>query len=107
MDICLGMKVMVTENVETELDITNGARGTISGIICHPEETANIEENDTVTLAHLPLYVLVKMDRTRTSKLTDLDESVIPIEPATRTFRIKIKQQGKEISRANTALCHR
>ena len=32
------MKVMVTDNIETDLDITNGARGKIVDIILHPDE---------------------------------------------------------------------
>ncbi|KAI5989031.1 hypothetical protein EDD15DRAFT_2285989 [Pisolithus albus] len=39
------------------------------------------------------------MDRTRTSKLSNLQESVIPIEPATRTFRIKVKENGNNVVR--------
>jgi hypothetical protein len=34
------MKVMVTFNVETDLDITNGARGEITEIILDERETA-------------------------------------------------------------------
>ncbi|KAI6121635.1 hypothetical protein F5141DRAFT_963567, partial [Pisolithus sp. B1] len=91
-----GMKVMVTENVEMELDITNGAHGTVVGIICHPEEQSVAHDKETVDLQRLPLCILVKMDRTRMAKLTNLEESVIPIQPACRTFRIKIKENGKE-----------
>lgn len=69
-----GMKVMVTENVETDLNITNGARGTIVGIVCHPDEQTH-----------------------RTSKLPHLEESVIPIQPASRTLRIKLKENGKDV----------
>ncbi|KAI5984162.1 hypothetical protein EDD15DRAFT_2143598, partial [Pisolithus albus] len=71
------MKVMVTENVETDLDITNGARGTVVGIICHPDTAPTQEDTAIVSLEQLPLFILVKMDRTRTSKLTDLDDNVI------------------------------
>ncbi|KIK21826.1 hypothetical protein PISMIDRAFT_103327 [Pisolithus microcarpus 441] len=50
-------------------------------------------------LERLPLFVLVKMERTRTAKLPNLEESVIPIQPASRTFRIKVKENGKDIVR--------
>lgn len=96
--VALGMKVMVTENVETDLGITNGARGVIVGIICHAEEPSVADDNENVSLQRLPLFILVKMDRTRTSKLTNLEESVIPIQPASRTFRIKIKENGKDVT---------
>ncbi|KAI5981114.1 hypothetical protein EDD15DRAFT_2184672 [Pisolithus albus] len=39
------------------------------------------------------------MDRTRTCRLTDLDESVVPIEPTTKTFRIKMRHNGKNVVR--------
>jgi hypothetical protein len=37
MKIAIGMKVMVTQNIETDLDITNGAQGTITGGVLHPD----------------------------------------------------------------------
>ena len=37
-NITVGMKVMVTQNVETDLDITNGAQGTIVGTTLHPDK---------------------------------------------------------------------
>lgn len=98
--VAVGMKVMVTENVETDLDITNGARGMVVGVICHPEEPTLTNENETVRLERLPLFVLVKMERTRTAKLPNLEESVIPIQPASRTFRIKSKENGKDVVRS-------
>lgn len=51
LDIFVGMKVMVTENVETDLDITNGARGTIVGIVRHPEDDGALEHASGKTLA--------------------------------------------------------
>lgn len=45
-----GMKVMVTENVETDLNITNGARGTIVGIVCHPDEQTHWQRKETMSL---------------------------------------------------------
>ncbi|KAI5987011.1 hypothetical protein EDD15DRAFT_2174257 [Pisolithus albus] len=58
------MKVMVTENVETDLDIANGSRGVVVGIICHPEETHTNDNVAQVSLQRLPLFILVQMDRT-------------------------------------------
>ncbi|KAJ3735203.1 hypothetical protein DFJ43DRAFT_1058664 [Lentinula guzmanii] len=54
-EIAVGAKVLVTRNIQTDLDITNGARGEIvEGI---------------VELKFLPLYILVKMARTRAENL--------------------------------------
>ncbi|EIM85734.1 uncharacterized protein STEHIDRAFT_27417, partial [Stereum hirsutum FP-91666 SS1] len=63
-DVAIGMKVMVTTNVETDLDITNGARGTVVGIVLHEAEPP-IGDGDVIHLQHQPAYILVKLDRTR------------------------------------------
>ncbi|KAF9786963.1 hypothetical protein BJ322DRAFT_1052944 [Thelephora terrestris] len=57
------MKVMVTNNLQTDLDITNGARGVITDIILNPDEPP-LDEGSVVTLKHLPECVLVKLSRT-------------------------------------------
>ncbi|EIM88690.1 uncharacterized protein STEHIDRAFT_45213, partial [Stereum hirsutum FP-91666 SS1] len=63
-EIAIGMKVMVTTNLETDLDIANGARGTVVGIVLHQAEGV-VGDGDTVTLHHMPPYILVRLDRTR------------------------------------------
>ena len=86
---------MVTQNVETDLDITNGARGTIVGITLHPDEpTVSKATSQYVELQHLLLYILVELQRTRATQLTGLEECVIPIKPRTQTFRVKCKQSN-------------
>ena len=46
-EIAVGMKVMVTENLETDLDVTNGARGEIVGVVLHPDEPPLPDESVT------------------------------------------------------------
>jgi hypothetical protein len=97
--IAKGMKVLVTDNVETDLDITNGARGEIVDIILHPDEPP-IGDEPIIKLEFLPLYILVKLDRTRASKLDKLEEGVIPIQYAQTTMEIKIPNgEGKTVRR--------
>jgi hypothetical protein len=77
------------------LDLTNGSRGEIVDIILHPEEPP-IGNNPIVILKYIPLYVLVKLERTRASTLEGLQDGVIPIEPVTSTFRVKMtSDEGK------------
>ena len=64
-EIAKGMQVMVTTNVETDLDIANGARGEIVDIILHPNEPPLDERESITELKHLPAYILVKVTRTR------------------------------------------
>ena len=92
-EMAVGMKVMVTENLETDLDVTNGARGEIVDIILHPDEPP-ISDEPIVTLRHLPSYILVKMNRTRATQLEGLEESTIPVQVATRSFQIKVRKPG-------------
>ncbi|EUC56046.1 ATP-dependent DNA helicase PIF1, putative [Rhizoctonia solani AG-3 Rhs1AP] len=99
--LALGMSVMVTLNVETELDIANGARGTIVGITLHPDEPAFDPNLPVVQLKLLPLFVLVKMARTRAVALRGLEPGVVPIEPASKSFQItmNIPQSNGNITR--------
>jgi hypothetical protein len=88
-ELAKGMKVLVTDNVETDLDVTNGARGKIVDIILHPDEPP-IGDGAIVHLKYLPSYILVKLCRTRASKLDGLEESVIPVEVEMTTMKIKV-----------------
>ncbi|KAJ3559149.1 hypothetical protein NM688_g520 [Phlebia brevispora] len=92
LELAKGMEVMVTENLQTDLDITNGARGTIVDIVLDPREPPIGDANE-VHLQYLPAYILVKMRKTRASCLEDLDEGVIPLQPIDMTMRIKIRSR--------------
>ena len=47
--------------IETDLDITNGARGTIVGIVLHPDEPPC--NNSTVSLQQLPSLKLIEQEQ--------------------------------------------
>ena len=83
---------MVTENVETDLDITNGACGEIVGIVLHEDEPP-IVQGAVVKLRYLPAYILVKLSRTKASKLAGLDDCV-PVEPTSTTYRMTMTTKG-------------
>jgi hypothetical protein len=70
------MKALVTNDIATNLDITNGARGEITDIILHPDEP-RLHSGSIVHLQHLPIYVWVKLTGTCTSPLDDLEENVV------------------------------
>jgi hypothetical protein len=102
LEIAKGMKVMVTSNIETDLDVANGARGEIVDIILHPDEPP-IGDGPICELKYLPSYILVRLSRTRATKLEGLEEAVIPVEPASIKYQIKIKNtQNKIITRTVT-----
>ena len=67
-ELVIGMKVMVTSNIATDLGITHGARPPLG-------------ESSIITPEHLLQCVLVKLNRTRAARLDGLDDG-IPIFPA-------------------------
>ena len=96
--LAIGMKVMVTNNLQTDLDITNGARGVITDIILDPDEP-ELGEGPIVTLKHLPACILVKLSRTRAAQLPGLEPGVIPIQRVSNAMQIRI---GKSKTRTVT-----
>ncbi len=87
-ELAIGMKVMVTSNIQTDLDLANGARGEIVDIMLHPDEEP-VGDRPVVLLQHLPVCVLVKMARTRASPLEGLPTGVIPVEPLKISMQIQ------------------
>ncbi|KAJ7017151.1 hypothetical protein C8F04DRAFT_1244317 [Mycena alexandri] len=96
-EIAIGMQVMVTSNLETDLDLTNGARGEIVDIFLDPDEPA-VGDEPVVRLEKMPAYILVKLERTRAAQLEGLEERVIPIEPTTTTYHMKVKLPGGQLT---------
>ena len=73
-ELAVGMKVVVTSNIATDLDITNGARGAIVDIILNPEEPP-LGDVSTVELKDLPQCALVKLNRAGATRLAGLDDA--------------------------------
>jgi hypothetical protein len=96
--LAIGMKVVVTNNLQADLDITNGARGVITDIILNLEEPP-LEDRSTVQLKFLPECVLVKLSRTRTATLPHL-EGVIPIQRVSCHMQIKVDDKSQTATRA-------
>ena len=92
---------MVTQNVKTDFDITNKARGTIVGIKLHPDEhMVSKRTSQYMELQHLLLYILVELQWTQATQLTGLEECVIPIEPRMQTFQVKCEQSnGQQVTK--------
>ncbi|CAK5281207.1 unnamed protein product [Mycena citricolor] len=93
MELAIGMEVLVTNNIETDLDLTNGARGIIQSIVLHPDE-GELGHETIVMLKKLPAYILVRFERTKAARLAGLDMGVLPIEPAKTTYRVKTTISG-------------
>ena len=73
----------------------NRTRGIpVQGLILHPEEPP-LNDGPIVHLTHLPIYVLVKLDRTRASCLPGLDDRVVPIEPRATSMKFTVEEAGQ------------
>jgi len=96
--LAIGMKVMVTNNLQTDLDITNGARGVVTEIILNPNEPP-LGDDSMVTLKYLPECVLVKLSRTRAAALPNLEEGVIPIKRVSTKTQIRVRGKSRTVTR--------
>ena len=99
-ELAIGMPVMVTSNIHTDLDLTNGARGEVVGIILHD----HFPHATTIRLQQPPQYVLVKFPRTRIPPLEGLAPNVVPIKPITKSFKVKMGSEFLNVSRTQLPL---
>jgi hypothetical protein len=99
LELAKGMKVMVTFNVETDLDTANGACGEIAEIVLNEHETAFSPTVLIVELTYPPAYILVKINRTKAVQLEELEKDVLPLAPLEHTFTIVHEKGIKTIRR--------
>ena len=95
-ELAIGMKVMVTSNIATDLDITNGARGSVVNIILSAGEPP-LGDACVIELKHLPQCVLVKLNRTCAARLDTLNDGMIPIFPAKSSMQITLETKKKTV----------
>ena len=94
------MRVFVTRNIDLERDLSNGARGVITDVLLHREESSLSQEEPLIHLQHPPAVVFVRLDKTRAGSLPGLESKVVPIEPIQRSFRINFQDtDGGRITR--------
>ena len=96
LELAIGMQVMVTTNIETDLDIANRARGEIVDIILDSREPPLLHE-PVVHLTHLPSYILVKLKRTRAPQLEGLDYGVIPVQAASQSLQVSMQNAEGQV----------
>lgn len=97
---------MVTMNVETDLDVANGSRGIVTGII--------LDENEPITtgtrivkLKNPPACIMVKLDHGERIHLQGLEAKTVPIFPTTQVIRIskrKDENKGFQVTRKQFCL---
>ncbi len=76
--ISLGMNMMITTNIKTDLGLANGSRGDIVGIVLHKEDEDISKEQAIVRLHNLPAFILVKLQKTKIPMLCNLPPACSP-----------------------------
>jgi hypothetical protein len=89
-------KVMVTYNIETELDIANGARGTAEKILVENIETSK-SSTHMQSLRRPPLRMLVRLLKDTAVAVPGLDPGVVPIRTIRNRFQVQ-KPDGKKLT---------
>jgi hypothetical protein len=103
-ELAVGMKVIVTFDVETDLDVANDARGEVAEIVMDEHESNFSSTNAVVELRYPPAYVLIKLKRTKAKVLENLDSGILPLVPIQRTFRIIIGGHEEVVTRMQLPL---
>lgn len=101
-ELTIGAPVMVTLNIHTDLDVANGVRGVLEGIVLDEREQQKGSNDPFIQLSYPPRYVLVRLLRTKAAHLQGLPENVIPITPVTKSF--SLMKDGKRITVQRTQL---
>jgi len=113
LEIAKGMKIMVTLNLATEADLTNGSRGTVEDIVLDPRERVSSEEigkDGTVWLQYPPAMILFRPAHYEFEPFPGLEPELIPIFLSKVTFnmhycnnpRIQVHQRQFPLCRAYT-----
>jgi len=91
-ELVIGMKVMITENIAPSANIANGSRGTITSILLDEREPVlTFSETEGVHFTRLiypPAFIVIRLDFTELVQLLNLQKMEIPLSPISRSFRI-------------------
>jgi hypothetical protein len=104
-ELAIGVPVMVTINIHTDLDVANGVQGRIQAIVLDERERlVTTKDNYVVQLQYPPRYILARLDQTKAPLLQGLEENVIPVIPVTKTFIISKDGIKKTVHRTQLPL---
>ena len=93
----VGMPVIVTINVATELGITNGTTGVVRSIHLKDGEVIS-EETGFHQLDEQPEYVIVEMDSVSMTPLPGLPPNHVPVAPIRSSFSVRVPGRNKRIN---------
>jgi hypothetical protein len=98
-ELAIGMQVMVTFNVETDLNIVHGSCGEITKVILDDCEPAFSHTAVIVKLTYPLPYLLIKLNHTKSVQLDGLEKNIILLIPMEHTSTIIHGNQPKSIKR--------
>lgn len=92
-ELAIGAKVVITENVCPKYHLVNGARGVITDIVLDPQDSGLNATGSVVSPTHLPLFVVVRLnDVRRELRSVPMFEGLgireVPVFPVERQMRI-------------------
>ena len=93
----VGMPVMVSCNIKTELGITNGTTGKVKFIKLKNGEMIN-EDTGCYYLEQQPEYIIVKLDDIDVKPLDGLPLNHIPIFPMKKNFKVSMPGKQKAVT---------
>lgn len=100
LELAIGMPILITQNLHTEHDITNGARGVIVDIVLDSSQPTPSQSLPTVHLHRPPAFILVRLDHSRAPRFGTETETIIPVSPIIKSFRLRIVENSKEVTRS-------
>ena len=93
----VGMPVILTNNIGTELGLTNGTTGVVK-FICFNENEVITGDTGIHYLKYAPDYVIVEVDDVHMTPLEGLQPNHVPIFPLKKSFGVRMKGKKKDMN---------
>ena len=93
----VGMPVIVSCNIKTELGITNGTTGVVKSIHLKSGEVISGDTGFHYLDQH-PHYIIVELDDIDVKPLVGLPANCVPIEPIKKNFQVSMPGKQKDVS---------
>ena len=98
LQLYVGMPVMVTRNIHTELGVTNGTRGWIRSIHFKRGQVISGTDSGLHHISHQPEYIIVELEDINVEPLQGLPPNHIPIFPQRRSISVSMGGKQKKVS---------
>ena len=109
LQLFVGMPVIVTTNIKTELGITNGTTGVVRSIHFKNEEAISEDTGGFHHLKQHPDYIIVELNDITVKPLEGLPLNHVPFVPIKKSFSVNMpgKQKAVNVNRSHFPLVPR